>query len=240
MPIKDLTGQVFNALTAISFDRIENKRAFWWCECTCGRKKSLRSDHIQSGNTKSCNECDWVQIDITGEKYGMLTVVRFLKKDPDKQNATVWLCMCDCGNEAEVFIGPLRTGNVKSCGCLWHQKADKSYRWKGHGSIPSTYWSEILSGAYKRNLSFDITIEYADSLWTQQEGLCALTEHLLDMKVGSRTASLDRIDSSHGYIVGNVQWVHKDINRSKNVFSQEYYIQMCEEVAALAQKKRGQ
>lgn len=43
----------------------------------------------------------------------------------------------------------------------------------------------------------------------------------------SYTASIDRIDSALGYVEGNVQWVHKDINMMKNKYNQEYFIQMC-------------
>lgn len=45
-----------------------------------------------------------------------------------------------------------------------------------------------------------------------------------------QTASLDRIDSSKGYIEGNVQWLHKDINRLKINYSDEDLIQICLEI----------
>ena len=51
------------------------------------------------------------------------------------------------------------------------------------------------------------------------------------MKVNKNTASLDRIDSSKGYVEGNVQWVHKMINMSKQQYSQEEFIDMCKAVA---------
>ena len=46
------------------------------------------------------------------------------------------------------------------------------------------------------------------------------------------TASLDRVDSSRGYVLGNVQWVHKDINKMKGTFSQARLIELCQAVAA--------
>jgi hypothetical protein len=45
------------------------------------------------------------------------------------------------------------------------------------------------------------------------------------------TASLDRIDSSKGYIEGNLQWVHKDVNIMKMDLSQVEFIDYCVKVA---------
>ena len=44
------------------------------------------------------------------------------------------------------------------------------------------------------------------------------------------TASLDRIDSNLGYVKGNVQWVHKHINVMKNIFNQDMFIFLCNQV----------
>ena len=56
-----------------------------------------------------------------GNKYGRLTVVKRagLKKRGCKKLAS-WYCLCDCGNPKliEVIGTDLRTGDVKSCGCL--------------------------------------------------------------------------------------------------------------------------
>ena len=43
--------------------------------------------------------------------------------------------------------------------------------------------------------------------------------------------SLDRIDSSKGYEIGNVQWVTKYINWAKNDLSQKDFIDLCIAVA---------
>ena len=45
------------------------------------------------------------------------------------------------------------------------------------------------------------------------------------------TASLDRIDSTKGYIDGNIQWVHKRINTMKMDMSQKDFIDFCKQVA---------
>lgn len=54
-------------------------------------------------------------VDLTGKRYGMLTVIRHHLKD--KRNAHFWLCKCDCGNVCTRKSGSLVDGRTNSCGC---------------------------------------------------------------------------------------------------------------------------
>ena len=55
-------------------------------------------------------------IDLTGQKFGRLTV---LERAENASNGRVqWKCKCDCGNIAIVQAQYLRSGDTKSCGCL--------------------------------------------------------------------------------------------------------------------------
>lgn len=54
--------------------------------------------------------------DLTGKKFGKLTVIERAEKS--KSGVTRWKCKCDCGNEAIVSVYQLLNGNTKSCGCL--------------------------------------------------------------------------------------------------------------------------
>lgn len=36
-------------------------------------------------------------IDLTGQRFGILTVIR--RVENNKWNETTWLCQCDCGKE---------------------------------------------------------------------------------------------------------------------------------------------
>ena len=53
-------------------------------------------------------------IDLTGDKYGRLTV---LERAANKGKKTAWLCQCDCGNQVVVTSTHLRSGHTSSCGC---------------------------------------------------------------------------------------------------------------------------
>ena len=54
--------------------------------------------------------------DLTGRRYGRLTVCREIKQAA-KSRRHYWLCRCDCGKEKTVEESHLKTGHTKSCGC---------------------------------------------------------------------------------------------------------------------------
>lgn len=61
-----------------------------------------------------------VRIDITGERYGLLTAIEYVgdKQYPCGKKLSAWKCICDCGNETVVLLSGLRSGKTRSCGCL--------------------------------------------------------------------------------------------------------------------------
>lgn len=163
-------------------------------------------------------------IDMKGQVFGSLTVV---SRAESKQQLAMWKCLCECGNTCICRGADLRQGKIKTCGC---RKGIKSRRnWQGYGLIPKSYWSSLVKNAEQRNKKFDVTIEDVNRLLLKQNLRCALSGREISFKDGS--ASLDRIDNDRGYTIDNVQWVHKDINRAKQKFSQEEFVLLCEQVA---------
>lgn len=168
--------------------------------------------------------------DLKGLKFNKLLVLEKANESTYAKNnykGIHWRCICDCGNEKIVKSSHLITSNVKSCGC-----ARNMVNFKGSGELPHSSFTRILKSAKKRKLEFSITIEYIWNLFLKQERKCAYTGQLLTLgKHGndaSKTASLDRIDSSKGYIPGNVIWCHKKINILKmNIEINEFY-NLCE------------
>lgn len=55
-------------------------------------------------------------IDLNGKRFGRFTVQRRVANSKDGR--TMWLCLCDCGNERIVQGKSLRSGHTQSCGCL--------------------------------------------------------------------------------------------------------------------------
>ena len=118
---EDLTGHVFGHLTALY--RTENKRGrtCWMCRCDCGREKAVTAQDLKAGKVKSCgchtHDHDHNRIDLTGRRFGRLTVVEPTGRRNSK-GSVYWRCICDCGGEAEYTEDMLVHGRYLSCGCL--------------------------------------------------------------------------------------------------------------------------
>ncbi len=52
---------------------------------------------------------------LTGQRFGLLTVTGQGEK---KGRRSTWHCVCACGGEKDVKGHNLKSGNVRSCGCL--------------------------------------------------------------------------------------------------------------------------
>lgn len=146
-----------------------------------------------------------------------------------KWGLIVWECKCDCGNTFTTIASSLKSGGTRSCGCTHKKRGKDSPVFKGYEGLPSKIWSDIKNGAKKRNHEFLIDIKYGWNLFLKQDKKCALSG--ISIQFGGRniptTASLDRIDSSKGYIEGNVQWTSKNINMAKQKLTNLEFINLC-------------
>jgi hypothetical protein len=72
------------------------------------------------------------------------------------------------------------------------------------------------------------------NLFLQQNKICPYTGEQLSFGSAKfskdRTASLDRIDSSKGYISGNAQWVKKEVNFMKQNYSEDKFLGLVEKI----------
>jgi hypothetical protein len=95
-------------------------------------------------------------------------------------------------------------------------------------------WKTIKNRANKVKMEFNLTIKYLWDLYIKQDKKCALSGVILNFLKNDydrlHNASLDRIDSSKGYIEGNVQWVDKYINTMKGSKTDKEFIEWCQKV----------
>lgn len=162
--------------------------------------------------------------DLSGVKFGKWTV---LERAPNDEDGRVrWRTKCTCGNISNVDAYTLKRSKSTKCRKCTYKTGDKHPTWTGYKEISGSMWNRLRYN--KKEVTIDI--RYGWDLFVSQNRKCALSG--LPIKFGScpeyeTTASLDRIDSSRGYVEGNVQWVHKAINRMKLDLDEDLFKHYC-------------
>ncbi len=134
--IPDFSGQRFGKLTVLEKT---NKRAkggnfnyIWKCRCDCGNIVGVATSRLKNNSVKCCGCTDPESIvydmtDVTGQRFGNLTVLGEIEQGITSISQTIWRCQCDCGNIVETTYQAIISGNTKSCGCrhkdIWKRKS---------------------------------------------------------------------------------------------------------------------
>lgn len=238
---ENLIGKVFGRLVVVSeTDKRRHKSILWECKCSCGNTHFANTKHLKRGHVKSCGclmrdpaskSRNFIGEDLTGRVYGKLTVIKY--SHSDKFQHRRWECRCECGNISCVDTSQLNSKNTTSCGCMGsksgNRRGELAYNYSGYRDITGSRWYSLISGAKSRKLDVFINKEDVWCKFEKQMFLCALSKLPISFK--DNTASVDRIDSGKHYTPDNIQIIHKDINRMKNNFNQEYFIEMCKLIA---------
>ena len=131
----DITGQVFGKLTVMYRSENTSKgQARWHCKCECGNECDVVGTKLRNGHTKSCGCYQKQQAtkatynNLLSQTYGLLTVIEDAGFGGRSSRGHLWKCKCECGNEIIVNAADLRTGDVKSCGCLKSSYGERKIR----------------------------------------------------------------------------------------------------------------
>lgn len=108
----------------------------------------------------------------------------------------------------------------------------------GNRNDEYTPFREILRVVRNRTKDFNLDLPYLKQLWESQNGVCPYTHFKLILPTWNNSpdiryrASLDRIDSSKGYVKGNVQFIATPVNYLKSTMSDEDTKSYLKEIAA--------
>lgn len=151
------------------------------------------------------------RLNLTGQKFGRLTVLHACGFDPRKNS--LWRVHCHCGGEVIVKGYRLRFGETRSCGCLQRESARKTgarnttHGHRIHDVRSPTYesWSGMLARCYRMTHK-----RYADyggrgiavcPGWRQ-----SFVKFIRDMGERPSGLTLDRKDNDGNYEPGNCRW----------------------------------
>lgn len=162
--------------------------------------------------------------EVIGKIYNYLTVVR--EVDPYITNANYksrrWLFKCICGIEKVIIPSNVLNGNVKSCGCkrteMIINSTKKYYKEKYDNPVENRLYGNYAH-YWNPKREFKISKEKFIALVNSNCYYCGIAPFL---ERGNKTKSItkplngiDRIDSSKGYIDGNVVPCCVHCNRAK-------------------------
>lgn len=177
-----------------------------------------------------------------GDIYGENTVIseNVIRKD----GKICFEVKCSCGRIGFKQAKALKNGKSTRCKSCSSKKTFSEYplpvNFKNIGGLGATFFGSIRDGAIKRGYEFSITQQYLWTLLEDQQFRCALSGMPINLSLlikksnpdySKFTASVDRINNDLGYIEGNVQWVHKDVNRMKWKWTEEYFVYICRMVS---------
>ncbi len=110
-------------------------------------------------------------IDITGQQFGKLTAISFVKKDTKLK--AIWLFKCECGNYIEKAARHVKNiKGCKSCGCLQPWTDQKPYYKDLTGNI---FGKLIVTNYVGKN-------DKGQSLW---ETVCSCNNQTRQIKIGT-------------------------------------------------------
>lgn len=220
----DITGIRFGSLVAVRRAKDGNrKQVKFECICDCGKVVNVCSSHLRGGTSESCG-CKREEyyrskkIDLVGEKFFRLTVLR--RVESDKNGNSRWECLCKCGLKSIVYGSSLKNFITKSCGCYAKDPSSKANL--THGMTKTRTW-RVWSGMKTRcdNKNNDNYKYYGGRGITYCERWESFGNFYKDMGERPYGMTLDRINVNGNYEPGNVKWSspkEQANNRRRNHF----------------------
>lgn len=151
-------------------------------------------------------------INLTGQKFGRLTIIKQAGKNKRRQSR--WLCRCDCQRMTIVLGHSLKSDNTRSCGCLNIEQLTKH----GHSTrnkISPTYQSWLDMNQRCNNPNTKQYKDYGGRGITICKRWTKFSNFFKDMGKRPTKHTLDRMDNDKNYYKKNCRWATRK-EQSKN------------------------
>ena len=144
----------------------------------------------------------------------------------------------------EYAIRGHRDGRCKECKRKQNQEARENYDDKKR--LYKTIQARVLGAserAKRKGIPCTITKEFILDLWNKQNGICALSgipmTYLLKEGRIPTNISIDKIDRTKGYTIGNIQLVCMVCNQIKSDLTEEEMYNFCKKIVEIYENKNN-
>ena len=172
-------------------------------------------------------------IDITGQKFGRLTVTKRVFPN-DKYRHSMWLCKCECGNEKIVNERSLKGGLTKSCGCLQKEITGNLHRLKSGIATMRCSIRNYKYWAKSRELEYNLTEEQFKEITQKDCFYCGAKPGNISKTPNNNGAyiynGIDRVDNKKGYTIDNVVPCCKRCNQAKKNYTLQNFQDWIEKI----------
>ena len=140
-------------------------------------------------------------IDLRGQKFNKLTVIERIDG-----KRTKWKCQCECGNITEVSSANLKSGAVKSCGCLRHKQSHNYMHGKSKSSLYQMWKSMIYRCEKPNHIAYKFYGERGISVCDEWHDFLVFEKWVMETKP-EPNYTIERIDVNEGYNPLNCTWI---------------------------------
>ena len=152
-------------------------------------------------------------IDLTGRRFGRLTVI---ERAENRNNHTMWRCVCECGNEITTRMDNLTRGGSLSCGCYNRERSSEHH--KRHGESDTRLHREWRKIRYRcSKLGHDRWEDYGGRGITVCPEWRNSFEAFRDWALANGyrdDLTIDRINVNGNYCPENCRWVTNQVQQN--------------------------
>lgn len=128
---------------------------------------------------------------------------------------------CECGTDFVAFVGNVKRGTTRSCGCLRRKATGDRARIHGHRTARTkTYVAWVNMKARCDNSAVKGYADYGGRGITYDQRWSDFAAFLADMGEAPKGLTLDRKDNAKGYSKDNCRWATRSqqaLNKRSNV-----------------------
>lgn len=209
-----------------------------YCSLPCYHKSKRKITN--NGIVNICSRCKKEKpvSDFGNSKHKFSGLMSWCRQCYRERAKKMYSYKCvDCGNTFKRTALIAKNKEYRCIHCAQHkimsEHGGNTVNYTGTKNFAGRTYSTWRTSAKRRGYVWELTKDMLEKQYKDQNGICALSGIKMEpMKKSPYRPSIDRIDSSNGYVAGNCQFVCSMVNVMKNKFNEENFVRVCGLISA--------